>query len=143
MPLFTGTPVRLALIFLTTSFVQRQFILSTSQGNLQEFNWTYNTKMTSSIDALMTDFGALLTEVETLLQRANNASGATAETIQTEVETKLQAAKQRMLDLEGTTADAAKAVKQATEDYVHQNPWQSIGIAAAVGFLAGIVLSRR
>ena len=99
--------------------------------------------MTSSIDALMTDFGALLTEVETLLQRANNASGATADTIQTEVETKLQAAKQRLLDLEGTTADAAKAVKQATEDYVHQNPWQSIGIAAAVGFLAGVVLSRR
>lgn len=99
--------------------------------------------MTSSIDTLMTDFGALLTEVETLLQRANNASGATAETIQTEVETKLQAAKQRLLDLEGTTADAAKAVKQATEDYVHQNPWQSIGIAAAVGFLAGVLLSRR
>jgi len=99
--------------------------------------------MTSSIDALMTDFGALLTEVETLLQRANNASGATADSIQSEVETKLQAAKQRLLDLEGTTADAAKAMKQATEDYVHQNPWQSIGIAAAVGFLAGVFLSRR
>ena len=99
--------------------------------------------MTSSIDALMTDFGALLTEVETLLQRANNASGATADSIQSEVETKLQAAKQRLLDLEGTTADAAKAMKQATEDYVHQNPWQSIGIAAAVGLLAGVFLSRR
>ena len=99
--------------------------------------------MTSSIDALMTDFGALLTEVETLLQRANNASGATADSIQSEVEAKLQAAKQRLLDLEGTTADAAKAMKQATEDYVHQNPWQSIGIAAAVGFLAGVFLSRR
>ncbi len=103
----------------------------------------YNTKMTSSIDTLMSDFGALLTEVETLLQRANNASGATADTLQTEVESKLQAAKQRLLDLEGSTADAAKAVKQATEDYVHQNPWQSIGIAAAVGFLAGVLLSRR
>lgn len=99
--------------------------------------------MTSSIDTLMSDFGALLTEVETLLQRANNASGATADTLQTEVESKLQAAKQRLLDLEGSTADAAKAVKQATEDYVHQNPWQSIGIAAAVGFLAGVLLSRR
>lgn len=99
--------------------------------------------MTSSIDALMTDFGALLTEVETLLQRANNASGANADAIQSELETKLQAAKQRMLDLEGPAVDAAKAVKQATEDYVHQNPWQSVGIAAAVGFLAGVILSRK
>jgi ElaB/YqjD/DUF883 family membrane-anchored ribosome-binding protein len=99
--------------------------------------------MTSSTNALMNDFGALLTEVETLLQRANSATGAPAEALQTEVENKLLAAKQRLLDLEGTTADAAKAVKQATEDYVHQNPWQSIGIAAAVGFLAGVVLTRR
>ena len=91
----------------------------------------------------MNDFGALLTEVETLLQRANSATGAPAEALQTEVENKLLAAKQRFLDLEGTTADAAKAVKQATEDYVHQNPWQSIGIAAAVGFLAGVILTRR
>lgn len=99
--------------------------------------------MTISTDALMNDFGALLTEVETLLQRANSATGAPAEALKTEVENKLLAAKQRLLDLEGTTADAAKAVKQVTEDYVHQNPWQSIGIAAAVGFLAGVVLTRR
>jgi ElaB/YqjD/DUF883 family membrane-anchored ribosome-binding protein len=28
-------------------------------------------------------------------------------------------------------------------DYVRENPWQSIGIAAAVGVVAGLLLGRR
>ena len=32
---------------------------------------------------------------------------------------------------------------RATDDYVHDNPWQAIGVAAAVGFLVGLVISRR
>ena len=99
--------------------------------------------MTTPTDNLMNDFGALLTEVETLLQRASSSAGAPADALQAEVNAKLSAAKQRLLELEGPAADAAKAVKRATEDYVHQNPWQSIGIAAALGFLAGVLLSRR
>ena len=31
----------------------------------------------------------------------------------------------------------------ATEDYVQSNPWQSVGIAAGVGFLIGLLASRR
>jgi ElaB/YqjD/DUF883 family membrane-anchored ribosome-binding protein len=104
---------------------------------------TYNKIMTTPTDDLMKDFGLLLTEVETLLQRAGTAAGAPADALQAEVNSKLLTAKQRLLELEGPAADAAKAVKRATEDYVHQNPWQSIGIAAALGFLAGILLTRR
>ena len=34
-------------------------------------------------------------------------------------------------------AEKAKAAARATDDYVHDNPWQAIGIAAAIG-LAGL-----
>jgi ElaB/YqjD/DUF883 family membrane-anchored ribosome-binding protein len=30
-----------------------------------------------------------------------------------------------------------------TDEYVHENPWQAIGIGAAIGFLVGLVVSRR
>jgi ElaB/YqjD/DUF883 family membrane-anchored ribosome-binding protein len=30
-----------------------------------------------------------------------------------------------------------------TDDYVRDNPWQAIGVAAAIGFLVGLVVSRR
>ena len=31
----------------------------------------------------------------------------------------------------------------ATEEYVQANPWQSVGIAAGVGFLIGLLATRR
>jgi ElaB/YqjD/DUF883 family membrane-anchored ribosome-binding protein len=99
--------------------------------------------MTIPTHSLIDDFNALLNEVDTLLQRASSAPGEAADNLQAEVQAKLLAAKARLQALEGPAVDAAKAVKQATEDYVHHNPWQSIGIAAAVGFLAGVLLSRR
>jgi ElaB/YqjD/DUF883 family membrane-anchored ribosome-binding protein len=30
-----------------------------------------------------------------------------------------------------------------TDDYVHDNPWQAIGVSAAIGFLVGLVIARR
>ena len=32
---------------------------------------------------------------------------------------------------------------RATDDYVHENPWQSVGVAAGVAFLLGLLVSRR
>jgi ElaB/YqjD/DUF883 family membrane-anchored ribosome-binding protein len=40
-------------------------------------------------------------------------------------------------------SERAKAAAKVTDDYVRDNPWQAIGIAAAIGFLAGLALSRR
>ena len=40
-------------------------------------------------------------------------------------------------------AEVAKAAARATDDYVHDNPWQAIGAAAAIGFLAGLLMNRR
>ena len=36
-----------------------------------------------------------------------------------------------------------KAAVTAAEDYVQSNPWQSVGIAAGVGFLIGLLATRR
>ena len=39
--------------------------------------------------------------------------------------------------------DQAKAAARVTDDYVHDNPWQAIGVAAAVGFVVGLMMNRR
>ena len=31
----------------------------------------------------------------------------------------------------------------ATEEYVRDNPWRSVGVAAGVGLLLGLLISRR
>jgi ElaB/YqjD/DUF883 family membrane-anchored ribosome-binding protein len=45
--------------------------------------------------------------------------------------------------LQGDADAGAHAAARVTDDYVHDNPWQAIGVAAAVGFLAGLLIARR
>ena len=97
----------------------------------------------ASIDTLVDDFSALLSEADALLKKASQETGEQARDLQTEIEAKLQTARLKLQDMEGQATESAKAVKQATETYVQQNPWQAVGIAAAVGFVAGIMLTRK
>lgn len=97
----------------------------------------------AAIDNLVEDFSAMLTEADDLLKRSGHESGDTARALRSEVEAKLLAAKLRLQELEGVAIDGVKAAKKATNEYVHENPWQSIGIAAAVGLVVGLLMNRR
>jgi ElaB/YqjD/DUF883 family membrane-anchored ribosome-binding protein len=100
-------------------------------------------KFERSREALVKDFSDVLVEAETLLKQAAKESGEKATDLRTQVEAKLRAAKLRLADLQDDAIDSAKAAARATDDYVRDNPWQAIGVAAAIGFLVGLVISRR
>jgi ElaB/YqjD/DUF883 family membrane-anchored ribosome-binding protein len=97
----------------------------------------------SSRAKLVDDFAAVLAEAEEMLKRAAAETGDTARDLRSQVETKLLRAKLSLQELEGQAVDRAKAAARATDDYVHDNPWQAIGIAAAVGVVVGLLMNRR
>ena len=39
--------------------------------------------------------------------------------------------------------DTAAGVRYNTQDFIENNPWQSVAIAAGIGFLVGVVIARR
>ena len=94
-------------------------------------------------DQLVDDFATVLNETEDLLKKASHETGERAKDLRAQVEAKLLAAKLRMQELQGEAVDRAKDAARATDDYVRDNPWQSIAVAAGVGFLVGILVSRR
>jgi ElaB/YqjD/DUF883 family membrane-anchored ribosome-binding protein len=96
-----------------------------------------------SRDALVKDFADVLAEAESLLKQAAKETGDRATDLRSQVETKLRSAKMRLADLQDDALDNARAAARATDDYVRDNPWQAIGVAAAIGFLIGLVISRR
>ncbi len=96
-----------------------------------------------SREKLIDDFAAVLAEAEEMLKRASVETGDKARDLRSQVETKLLRAKLRLQELEGEAVDRAKAAARATDDYVHDKPWQAIGIAAAVGLAVGLLLNRR
>ena len=97
----------------------------------------------SARDKLVDEFSSVLSEAETLLDKASKETGDKARDLRTQVEARLLSAKLKLQELQGQAVDRAKDAAKATDDYVHENPWQAIGIAAAVGLVAGLLMSRR
>jgi ElaB/YqjD/DUF883 family membrane-anchored ribosome-binding protein len=48
-----------------------------------------------------------------------------------------------MQDWQKRATDAARNAGEATDKYVHENTWASIGIAVAVGCVVGYLLASR
>ena len=94
-------------------------------------------------EKLVDDLAAVLAEAEEMLKRAANETGEKARDLRSQVETNLLRAKLRLQEIEGEAVDHAKAAARATDDFVHDHPWQAIGVAAAIGLVAGLLLNRR
>jgi len=99
--------------------------------------------MTTAREKLVDDFAAVLAVAEDLMKRAGAETGQRAQDLRAQVEAKLLAAKLRLQELQGEAVDRAKDAARFTDDYVHDNPWTAIGVAAAIGFVAGLLLNRR
>jgi ElaB/YqjD/DUF883 family membrane-anchored ribosome-binding protein len=93
--------------------------------------------------SIIDDFANVISEAETLLKAAAAETGEKARDLRSQVEAKLLTAKLRLQELQGEAVDRAKEAARATDDYVHDHPWQAIGIAAAVGLAAGLLINRR
>jgi ElaB/YqjD/DUF883 family membrane-anchored ribosome-binding protein len=39
--------------------------------------------------------------------------------------------------------DTATSARYNTQDFIENNPWQAVAIAAGVGFLLGVIVARR
>jgi len=106
-------------------------------------DWSSAMSAENTREKMVNEFTAVLSEAETMLNRAATETGEKAKDLRSQVEAKLLHAKLRLQELEGQAADKAKAAARATDDYVHDHPWQAIGLAAVVGFVAGLLMNRR
>jgi ElaB/YqjD/DUF883 family membrane-anchored ribosome-binding protein len=59
------------------------------------------------------------------------------------VQDSLDRAKTGLGDIEDIVMDTGKQAARATDEYVQAHPWQAVGIAAAVGLVIGLLISKR
>lgn len=86
---------------------------------------------------------AFLADVETLIQEATTMTGVELGRAKAKIRERTAAAKRSMLAMGDTISDRARAGVNATNGYVHEQPWQAIGVGAALGLLVGFALARR
>lgn len=94
-------------------------------------------------EKLIEDFNGVVNEAEQLLKSVNNETSEKANALLAKVEQSLRRAKDRLGDFQGVAVERTKAAARATDDYVHEHPWKSIGVAVALGVVIGLLLNRR
>ena len=94
-------------------------------------------------EILMADFQALVLDTERLLEHSASLAGDQAEELRAQITESLLKARETIEETKGSLQERGQAAVVAAEDYVQTNPWQSVGIAAGVGFLIGLLATRR
>ncbi|MEI8169683.1 MAG: DUF883 family protein [Rhodoferax sp.] len=94
-------------------------------------------------DKLMGDLRVVIADAEELLRMTADQAGESAADIRSRVQEKMNQAKADLFNLQEAAVAKAKAAGHATDEFVHENPWKSIGIAAGVGLVVGLLIGRR
>lgn len=102
-----------------------------------------NSTSQSSQDKLIDSVKASLNEAEAMLREAAASSGDRAAELREKAMISLRRTREALYDAQDVMmARGRKAARQA-DDYVHDNPWQAIGVAAVAGLILGLLVGRR
>ena len=94
-------------------------------------------------DQLIADFKTLVADAESLLHATADQGGEGIEKIRAQTQDSLAQAKANLLELQEDLSAKAKAMAAGADEFVHQKPWESVGLAAGIGLLIGLLISRR
>jgi ElaB/YqjD/DUF883 family membrane-anchored ribosome-binding protein len=96
-----------------------------------------------SREKLASDLRVVVADAEELLRATAGQMGEKAVVARERIQESLRVAKEKLSRVEEAVVDKTKAAARATDDYVHEHPWGAVGIAAAVGLVIGMLISRR
>lgn len=94
-------------------------------------------------EKLVADLQRVIADAEEMLKLSAGQAGDEAVKLRERVQARLLQTKERLADLQHAALEKAKAAGHAADDYVHENPWVSIGVAAGVGLVVGLLIGRR
>ena len=97
----------------------------------------------SSKEKLVSDMKVVVSDAEEILRATAGVAGEKIGELRERIADRLRDAKVRIADAEDMLLDRTKAAARATDDYVNENPWRAVGIAAGIGLLLGIIIGRR
>ena len=92
---------------------------------------------------LVADLKAVVADAEALIKATADQSDEKLVEIRGKAEESLKVAKARMAEMQTDLALKTEKAAKATADYVHERPWQCMGIAASIGLVIGCLLRHR
>jgi ElaB/YqjD/DUF883 family membrane-anchored ribosome-binding protein len=96
-----------------------------------------------SADQLIDDLTAVIRDAENLLRATAAQTGEKVDEMRARAEESVRMAKERLSGIEEETLKHARVLAGEADEYVRGNPWQAVGIAAGVGLVLGLLMTRR
>lgn len=94
-------------------------------------------------DQLVANLRRVVSDAEDLLAATAGQTDTKITELRARAKENLLLARERLADADAAMRARARQAAVATDEYVHDNPWSSIGAAAALGILIGVLLGRR
>jgi ElaB/YqjD/DUF883 family membrane-anchored ribosome-binding protein len=92
---------------------------------------------------LVDDLTAVVRDAESLLRATAAQTGNRIEEVRARAEETVRQAKERLAGVEEQALERARLLAGEADQYVRGNPWQAVAVAAGVGLLLGLIMSRR
>jgi len=98
----------------------------------------------SNVKATASDeIKSLIADVEDLVARIADLKDADVARVRSKVLRAIDSAKESLTDSADNVRRQAQRAASTADDYVHDSPWQAVGIAALVGAVVGVLATRR
>lgn len=94
-------------------------------------------------DKLVQDLKLVVADAEELLRATASQAGERATLARAKIEQSLERARAKLSEVEAMVADEGRQMVRATDEYVQEHPWAAVGVAAGVGLIIGLLISRR
>lgn len=94
-------------------------------------------------EKLVQDFKVVVSDAEELLRATASQAGEKVAAAREKVQESLHRARVKLAEAEEILIDKGKQAARVTDEYVHDNPWKAVGIAAGIGFVIGLLIGRR
>ena len=91
---------------------------------------------------IIEDIKVLLNDSEELVRLSASLPAEGVDALRTRLRDHVDAARNELETAQSNAQERYRASLDGTVQYTRDNPWQALGIAAGIGFLAGILVSR-
>lgn len=94
-------------------------------------------------EKILEELRLVVATAEDLLQATANQAGEGAAIARARIQESLKVVKGRLHTAETAVVERTRQAAKVTDQYVHANPWQSIGISACAGVIIGMLIKRQ
>lgn len=93
-------------------------------------------------EKLAEDLRLVISDAEELLRATAGQAGEKFAATRQKVQDSIERARAELSGVEEVLLDQGKQAARVADEYVRANPWQSVGIAAGIGVIIGLLIKR-